>query len=148
MTTKGLPLHGADATYLDAEPDEATARLAEAMDDDPAARAEALRRAAAAAPTHLEAWARLAEHALDAGDPVAAYAFARTGYHRGLDRLRKAGWGGQGPVPSSHAPNHGVLRSVAALGRAAAAIGEDEEAERCRVLLAEMDPDDSLGLLG
>ncbi|WP_425301001.1 DUF3151 family protein, partial [Nocardia farcinica] len=45
------------------------------------------------------------------------YAFARTGYHRGLDLLRRNGWKGFGPVPWSHEPNRGFLRSVGALAR-------------------------------
>ncbi len=138
-------MHGVSETFLDPEPGEAVQALAEAMKTPPDERAQALRRATAAHPTHLEAWARLAEDALERDDPVAAYAFARTGYHRGLDRLRKAGWGGQGPVPWKHPPNQGFLRSVGALMAAADAIGEDEEAERCRSFLAELDPVDGLG---
>ena len=139
-------MHGVSETFLEPEPDEAVDALAEAMAVDEGLRGDALRRATAAHPAHLEAWARLAEHALAQGDPVAAYAFARTGYHRGLDRVRKAGWGGQGPVPWKHPPNQGFLRSVAALMAAASAIGEDEEAQRCRAFLAELDPADGLGV--
>ena len=62
------------------------------------------------------------------GDPVAAYAYARTGYHRGLDQLRRAGWKGHGPIPWEHEPNRGFLRSLQQLAVAAAAIGEDDEA--------------------
>jgi hypothetical protein len=43
-------------------------------------------------------------------------------------------------VPWSHEPNRGFLDSVAALGRAAAAIGETPEAQRCRDLLTDSDP--------
>jgi hypothetical protein len=68
---------------------------------------------------------------------VTGYAFARTGYHRGLDQLRRAGWRGQGPIPWEHEPNQGFLRSLYALGRAAGAIGETGEAERCQVFLAD-----------
>ena len=56
------------------------------------------------------------------------------------DQLRRAGWRGQGPVPWSHEPNRGFLRSLAALGRAAAEIGEDDEAVRCREFLDGCDP--------
>lgn len=104
----------------------------------------ALREVAAANPTFLEVWAELAERALLHGDPVSAYAFARTGYHRGLDKVRKAGWRGSGPVPWSHGPNQGFLRSVHALMRAADAIGEVEEALRCRTFLRELDPENHL----
>ncbi|HEY3259182.1 MAG TPA: DUF3151 domain-containing protein, partial [Pseudonocardiaceae bacterium] len=94
----------------------------------------------AAYPRFSTAWAALAERALDAGEVVAGYAYARTGYHRGLDQLRRAGWKGQGPVPWSHQPNRGFLRSLAALARAAAEIGEDDEALRCRQFLDDCDP--------
>ena len=96
---------------------------------------------AAAHPASSAAWATLAEAALAADRPVEAYAYARTGYHRGLDALRRAGWKGQGPVPWSHEPNRGFLRAVHALGRAADAIGESDEAARCAQLLAGSDPD-------
>ena len=66
-----------------------------------------------------------------------AYAFARTGYHRGLDQLRRAGWKGYGPVPWEHEPNQGFLRALAALAIAADAIGEEDEAQRCQVFLAD-----------
>src|SRR5947209_7853404 len=99
-----------------------------------------LKDVAARFPTFSAAWAGLAERALADGDPVAAYAYARTGYHRGLDQLRRNGWRGHGPVPWAHEPNRGFLRSVSALGRAADAIGEAEEAARCAQLLRDCDP--------
>lgn len=83
-------------------------------------------------------WAAFSRGALGTGTPegaLAAYAYARTGYHRGLDALRKAGWRGQGPIPTGHVPNQGFLLSVLALEQAAAAIGEIDEAERCERLL-------------
>jgi hypothetical protein len=95
---------------------------------------------ATAHPACLAAWAALAEGALARGEPVVAYAFARTGYHRGLDQLRRAGWRGHGPVPWEHVPNRGFLRALHALGRAAAALGEQEEAERCRTFLQDASP--------
>lgn len=85
-------------------------------------------------------WAVLAEQALAAGRTIEAYAYARTGYHRGLDALRRAGWRGQGPVPWDHAPNRGFLRALHVLGAAAASIGEQAEAERCAMLLRDCDP--------
>ncbi|NIJ14940.1 putative RNA-binding Zn ribbon-like protein [Saccharomonospora amisosensis] len=87
-----------------------------------------------------EAWAALAERAIAREELVAAYAYARTGYHRGLDQLRRAGWKGFGPVPWSHRPNQGFLRALAALAKAAGRLGEDDEYERCRQLLADSDP--------
>ena len=95
---------------------------------------------AGAHPTSLLAWAVLAEQALERDAFVEAYAYARTGYHRGLDALRRAGWKGFGPVPWSHEPNRGFLRALHALGRAAGAIGEDPEAARIRQFLDDSDP--------
>jgi Protein of unknown function (DUF3151) len=95
---------------------------------------------AAAHPTSSAAWAALAEPALAAGRPVEAYAYARTGYHRGLDQLRRAGWKGHGPVPWEHEPNQGFLRCLHALGRAAEEIGEDAEAQRCADFLRDSSP--------
>jgi len=95
---------------------------------------------AAAHPSASVAWAKLAEGALDDDQAVAAYAYARTGYHRGLDQLRRNGWKGFGPVPYRHEPNRGFLRCVAALARAAQAIGEEPEYQRCLDLLDDCDP--------
>jgi len=95
---------------------------------------------AAEHPDFSEAWAALAERALEANEFVQAYAYARTGYHRGLDQLRRAGWKGFGPVPWDHRPNQGFLRALAALGKAAQRIGETEEYERCRKFITDSDP--------
>ena len=85
-------------------------------------------------------WAVLAEDALAQGRPVPAYAYARTGYHRGLDALRRNGWKGHGPVPWEHLPNRGFLRALHALAGAAAAIGEMGEAQRCADFLRDSSP--------
>jgi hypothetical protein len=114
-------------------PDVPAAREALESGQDPA-------EVAAAFPSYPGAWAALADRAFGAGAVVESYAYARTGYHRGLDALRRAGWKGYGPVPWSHEPNRGVLRSIFALGRAADAIGEADEAHRCGELLHESDP--------
>jgi len=95
---------------------------------------------AGAHPTSSLAWADLADLAYAERAYVESYAYARTGYHRGLDSLRRAGWKGYGPVPWSHEPNRGFLRALHALGRAAGAIGEDAEATRVRQFLADSDP--------
>ena len=92
---------------------------------------------AAAHPTSSLAWAVLAESALDECRTIEGYAYARTGYHRALDSLRRNGWRGQGPVPWSHEPNRGFLRALAALARAAGEIGEDGEHERCTQFLRD-----------
>jgi uncharacterized protein DUF3151 len=96
---------------------------------------EAPEKVAARFPACSAAWAALAERAFGQGDAVAAYAYARTGYHRGLDQLRRAGWKGHGPIPWEHEPNRGFLRSLHMLGVAAGAIGEDDEAARCAQFL-------------
>ena len=99
-------------------------------------------RVAATHPASSLAWAVLAEGALADGDrDVEAYAYARTGYHRALDALRKSGWRGQGPVPWSHEPNRGFLRALAALARAARAIGESDEEARCSQFLRDSSPE-------
>ncbi len=105
-----------------------------------------LRHVVAASPLFLQGWAQLSEWALAEGAPVEAYAFARVGYHRGLDRIRSEGWRGAGPVPWSHEPNRGFLRAVHALMEAAAAIGELPEAQRCRDFLLDLDPEDAQGV--
>ena len=95
---------------------------------------------AAEHPEFSAAWAALAEKALESGETIAAYAYARTGYHRGLDQLRRNGWKGFGPVPWAHQPNQGFLRAVAVLAKAAGKIGEAQEFDRCRQLLLDSDP--------
>ncbi|WP_269786532.1 DUF3151 family protein [Streptomyces guryensis] len=50
-------------------------------------------------PTSSLAWAQPADDAFERGSVVESYAYARTGYHRGLDVLRRSGWMGHGPVP-------------------------------------------------
>lgn len=85
-------------------------------------------------------WALLAEATLreqDLDHTISAYAFARTGYHRGLDALRKNGWRGQGEVPWEHVPNRGFLRALWALSVAAGRIGETEEQQRCLQFLRD-----------
>jgi hypothetical protein len=120
MTQENL-LGGPPPTYLLDTP-EASAALRDGAD--PAT-------VAARFPAYSAAWAALAERAVAQGDPVAGYAYARTGYHRGLDQLRRSGWKGYGPIPWDHEPNRGFLRSLHMLAVAAAAIGEDDEAARC-----------------
>jgi hypothetical protein len=116
--------------------------VAEALDN-ALALPEAERRAAvsgvaASDPGCLQAWATLAELA---EAPIDRYAFARVGYHRGLDSLRAAGWRGSGYVRWRHESNRGFLRSLHALELAAAAIGETDEAQRCALFLRQLDPE-------
>ena len=103
---------------------------------------------AAAHPTSSAAWAALADAAYVRGAVIESYAYARTGYHRGLDALRRAGWKGFGPVPWSHAPNQGFLRALHALGRAAGDIGETDEADRITQFLDDSDPTAAQALRG
>ncbi|UZN02655.1 DUF3151 domain-containing protein [Cellulomonas sp. S1-8] len=126
MTHENL-LDGPAPTLLPADGPDGAARAALAGGADP-------RDAVSAAPASSLVWALLAERV---ADPVTSYAFARTGYHRGLDALRGAGWRGRGPVPVAHEPNQGFLRALLALATAADAIGEPAEGERCRQLLRD-----------
>lgn len=91
-------------------------------------------------PSEQLPWALMANDAWREGRQVESYAFARVGYHRGLDALRRAGWRGQGPVPWEHEPNRGFLRALYALRRAAEAIGEADEVERISAFLRDSDP--------
>ena len=131
MSMVGKNLVGPDPTLLPDDP-EVAARIA--AGDEP----EDL---AASFPASSLAWAMLAEDAWGEGRVVDSYAYARVGYHRGLDALRRAGWRGAGPVPWSHAPNRGFLRALYSLGRAAGAIGENDEVQRIATFLDECDPD-------
>ena len=72
---------------------------------------------------------------------MTVYAYARVGYHRSLDMLRRNGWKGHGPVPWEHEPNRGFLRSLALLALSARAIGETDEWERCSTFLRDSSAD-------
>ncbi len=123
-------------TVLPEPPPEAEQALADAMS---AAEVQAaLASVAGRWPRYLAAWAALSEQS---EDPVTAYAFARTGYHRGLDALRAAGWRGSGYVRWRYPTNRGFLRSLDALRRRAGELGEVEEEERCALFLRQLDPD-------
>ncbi|HLR28420.1 MAG TPA: DUF3151 domain-containing protein [Ruania sp.] len=122
-----------DPTYLPEDHPDMAARAELARDID-------VREVAARYPAASYAWGMLARESLDEGDAVAAYAYARTGYHRGLDALRGSGWRGAGPIPAGHEPNQGFLIALLALADAAEAIGENEEAQRCRTFADGADP--------
>ena len=128
---------GPPETVLPAGPPEALAGIEAALALDGDARRQALVPVVAAHPTLLDGWARLAEVARD---DVEAYAYARVGYHRGLDALRGSGWRGSGYVRWKHETNRGFLRSLDALRAAATAIGETAEADRCAVFLRQLEP--------
>ena len=111
------------------------------LPDDPAKGKDLLDRETALAPPDSPAvWAARAEAELDSGDVLVAYAYARTGYHRSLDRLRANGWKGWGPVPASHEANRPVLKAIAMLALTSKAIGDDAEYDRCRQMLSDADP--------
>ena len=95
------------------------------------------------------AWSALAAEAADAdADPVTVYAYARVGYHRSLDLLRRNGWKGHGPVPWEHEPNRGFLSCLALLAQSARTIGETDEWERCSEFLRDSSPTAYAELLG
>lgn len=129
-----LPVGEPDQTTIQ-EPDGSLEALAAATD------AAAVAEVAARHPTCLAAWATLGDLALLDGRPVEAYAYFRVGYHRGLDRLRQAGWRGTGRVPWSSEGNRGFLRSLSGLAHAATTIAEADEAARCRQFLSDLAPD-------
>jgi hypothetical protein len=131
-------------TVLPDEPAEAVAALEAALaSSDTAA---ALREVVVRWPAYLDGWARLGQQAWRDGEHVSTvYACARVGYHRGLDRLRRHNWGGTGMVRWAQPGNRGFLRALHLLLVAAAAMGEEDEAVRCREFLLELDPEDGLG---
>jgi len=135
--SRGLP-----ETVLPAPPSAWTDALEKARGS--SGRAERLAATTALAaryPRLLAAWADLAELSGDAGEHVAAYAYARVGYHRGLDALRAAGWRGTGFVRWREATNRGFLASLDGLRREAGALGEVDEEQRCELLCYQLDPD-------
>ena len=101
----------------------------------------------AAHPTSPLAWAELADVTHAEGRTLESYAYARVGYHRGLDSLRKVGWRGHGSIPWGHEPNRGMLRALFALRRGAAEIGEMDEFERLTTFLADAEPT-AIGRIG
>ena len=95
------------------------------------------------------AWSALATLARDSdADDITVYAYARVGYHRSLDLLRRNGWKGHGPVPWEHEPNRGFLTCLALLASSAHAIGETDEYTRCADFLRDSSPTAYRVLLG
>ena len=125
---------GPPETVLDPEPDDVRAALADALASN---QRDAVAAVAARWPRSLDAWSHLGDLARD---DVEAYACFRVGYHRGLDRLRQSGWRGSGYVRWQHETNRGFLRALDGLRRAAAAIGEQDEEQRCDEFLHQLDP--------
>jgi len=129
---------GSPETILEPLSPEVAGALAAAVSLPAGEQRAAVSAVAAGDPRCLQAWATLAELA---EAPIDRYAFARVGYHRGLDSLRAAGWRGSGYVRWRHESNRGFLRSLHALELAAAAIGEAEEEQRCALFLRQLDPE-------
>lgn len=127
--------HETELAPVPAELEDALAAAAAMEPDD---RRAALGRVVAAHPTHPAGWAALTEVARD---DLERYAYARVGYHRGLDALRAAGWGGRGYVRWSVPGNRAFLTCLVRLRDAAAAIGEDAEVARIRAFLDDLDPE-------
>lgn len=132
-----LPLQDRHDTVLPAVDTAARTRLDGALATTGDKRA-AMAAVVADYPTLLEGWAELAAIVTD---PIERYAYARVGYHRGLDAMRAAGWGGRGYVRWRHTTNRGVLTCLARLRDAAATIGEDAEVDRLNAFLVDLDPD-------
>ncbi len=128
---------GTPETVLDPLAPELADALDAARSLPPGRRREAIGAVIRRDPRCLRAWADLAE---TTEDPVERYAYARVGYHRGLDALRAAGWRGSGHVRWQHEPNRGFLRSLHALETAAGEIGEADEEQRCALFLRQLDP--------
>ena len=124
-------------TVLPLAPDDARSALAHALAADPDGRKHAVSAVVADHPTLVEGWAQLATMG---EEPIERYAYARVGYHRGLDALRGAGWGGTGLVRWSQPSNRPFLTCLVRLRAAAAEIGEVPEVERITTFLAELDP--------
>ncbi|MDH3679348.1 MAG: DUF3151 domain-containing protein [Acidimicrobiia bacterium] len=129
---------GLPETVLDAEPAQARDALVAALAEPEGSRRDAVSSVVSRWPEFLAAWATLGDLARD---DVEAYAAYRVGYHRGLDRLRQSGWRGSGYVRWEHESNRGFLRALDGLRRAAGAIGERSEEERCRMFLLQLDPE-------
>ena len=128
---------GPPETVLPPAPAEARTGLAQALSEPEGSRRDGVAGVVARFPAFLDGWATLAELA---GDDIESYAYARVGYHRGLDALRAAGWRGSGYVRWAHESNRGFLRSLDALRAAAGAIGETAEEQRCALFLRQLDP--------
>ena len=133
-----LPMADRHETTLPEDPPEVQAALAAARATAPSLQRDALAAVVADHPACVAAWAALAAHGRD---PIERYAYARVGYHRGLDALRGAGWGGRGYVRWSVPANRAFLTCLGQLRAAAAEIGEEPEVARITTFLTELDPD-------
>jgi hypothetical protein len=138
VTGVNLSPSGPPDTILDPEPDDARHALEHALAQPIEGRRDAISDVCARWPRFLDAWAQLGRLGRD---DVESYAYVRVGYHRGLDKLRQAGWRGSGYVRWRNETNRGFLRALDGLRSAAEAIGEAEEAQRCAEFLRQLDPE-------
>lgn len=135
MSEIHLTRSGPPETVISPEPAEALVALSAALEaSEPRSQVSAV---VAQWPTFLDGWAQLGRLARD---DIEGYAAFRVGYHRGLDRLRASGWRGSGYVRWEHEANRGFLRALQGLASAAAAINENDEAQRCDLFLRQLDP--------
>jgi len=130
--TTGLP-----ETILPQVSGQAEGALARALAEPPDKRKAALASVVSSFPRYIDAWAALAETATET---IEGYAYARVGYHRGLDTLRGAGWRGSGYVRWRYPTNRGFLRALEQLRLRAQEIGERDEEERITTFLHQLDP--------
>ncbi|MBT8207436.1 MAG: DUF3151 domain-containing protein, partial [Acidimicrobiia bacterium] len=86
----GLHPKGLPETVIPAEDDAVLAAFVTAKQSDAEQLKSAVAAVVAANPRFLAGWAELG----DLSDGIEAYAYYRIGYHRGLDKLRAAGWRG------------------------------------------------------
>jgi hypothetical protein len=133
-----LPLADRHETILPAVSDELRSAYQAALTLDRTARKVAIGDLVAEQPTFIEGWAALATLGQE---PIERYAYARVGYHRGLDALRANGWGGSGLVRWSVLSNRPFLTCLVRLREASRAIGEDAEVARIDAFLRDLDPD-------
>jgi hypothetical protein len=133
-----LPLADRHETILPAVVRELHEAYQAALTLDRSARKVAVGELVAEQPTFIEGWAALSTLGTE---PIERYAYARVGYHRGLDALRANGWGGSGIVRWSVASNRPFLTCLVRLREAARAIGETPEVERIDAFLRDLDPD-------
>lgn len=134
----GLPLADRHETVLPEVAADLREAFRAALTLDPTARRIAVGELVAEHPAYIEGWAELATLG---SEPIERYAYARVGYHRGLDALRANGWGGSGLVRWSVASNRPFLTCLVRLREAARTIGEAPEVARIDAFLRDLDPD-------
>ena len=133
-----LPLADRHETVLPAVGTALSDAYEAALTLDRAARKAALAELVAGDTTFIQGWAALATLGAES---VERYAYARVGYHRGLDALRGNGWGGSGIVRWSRPTNRPFLTCLVRLREAAREIGELAEVVRIDAFLRDLDPD-------